>query len=142
LILWRLCRLPHANLAGQGGMLVSGRWHTQGQPIVYTAAESSLTVLEVRVNLSLDFADLPLDYVLLRIDTGAAAIETLETMPENPREFGNTWLRTRRSPLLCVPSIIVPQARNVLLNPAHPEAPHARITDTTPFRFDARLWSV
>ena len=53
-------------------MLVSGRWHTQGQPIVYTAAESALTVLEVRVNLSLDFADLPLDYVLLRIDTGAA----------------------------------------------------------------------
>ena len=105
------------------------------------AAEPSLTVLEVRVNLSLHFEDLPRDYVLLRIETGPASIEQVETMPQNPRNFGDTWLRAKRSALLSVPSIIVPQARNMLLNPAHPQAAQIRVADITPFGFDARLWS-
>lgn len=136
-----MCRRPHADLSGEGGILASGRWHSAGQPIVYTAAEPSLCVLEVRVNLSLHFEDLPPDYVLLRIETGDTAIEHLENLPPNPRDYGDTWLRARRSPLLSVPSVVVPQARNVLLNPSHPQAASTRIADITPFAFDARLFA-
>jgi len=141
LILWRLCRLPFADLSGNGARLVAGRWHHAGQPMVYTAMEPSLAVLEVRVNLALAFEDLPLDYVLLRIDTGTASTELLDHLPPDPRDFGDDWLTARRSALLQVPSVIVPQASNVLINPLHPEAVQARIIEVTRFAFDARLWS-
>jgi RES domain-containing protein len=139
-ILWRLCRRPFADLSGNGGRLVAGRWHND-RPVVYTATEPSLTVLEVRVNLDLSFEDLPRDYVLLRIDTGNASAEPLDSLPDQPRAFGNAWLTARRSALLQVPSVVVPPARNMLINPLHPEAAQIRITEITPFAFDARLWS-
>jgi RES domain-containing protein len=141
LILWRLCRRPFADLSGNGAILVAGRWHHAGQPMVYTAMEPSLAVLEVRVNLSLAFEDLPRDYVLLRIETGAVSPELLDHLPPHPRDFGNDWLTSRRSALLCVPSVIVPQASNMLINPLHPDAGQVQIAEITPFAFDARLWS-
>ncbi len=109
--------------------------------MVYTAAEPSLAVLEVRVNLGLAFEDLPRDFVLLRIDTGKAAPEHVPALPEQPRLFGDAWAAAGRTALLVVPSVVVPPARNVLINPLHPQAAQARITDITPFTFDTRLWS-
>jgi RES domain-containing protein len=140
LTLWRLCRRQHADLSGEGGRRFAGRWHHAGHPVVYTAAEPSLTVLEVRVNLDLPFELLPEDYVLMAIDSGEASMEVQETLPAEPRGFGDAWLRERRSALLRVPSVVVRQARNVLINPAHPDAQAIRITKIEPFRFDPRLW--
>ncbi len=142
MILWRLCRLAHANLSGEGGRLYSGRWHSAGRPIIYTATEPSLAVLEVRVNLDVPFELLPDDYVLVSIETGPADLETLATLPENPRAHGDAWLQEQRTLLLAVPSVIIPQARNVLINPAHPAAAPARIVRAEPFNFDPRLWGV
>jgi len=140
LILWRLCRRPHADLSGEGGRLYSGRWHRAGTPVIYTSMEPSLCVLEVRVNLDLPFELLPEDYVLVSIDAGDTAVEHVPEMPEDPRAFGDAWLRERRSALLSVPSVIVKQARNVLINPAQEAARGMRMVDVAPFAFDARLW--
>jgi RES domain-containing protein len=139
LILWRLCRRPHADLSGEGGRLVSGRWHTAGRPVVYMAADAALAVLEVRVNLDLPFSLLPADYVLMRVEIEAAE-ERLEALPDDPRAYGDDWLKDARTPLLRVPSVVVPAARNVLLNPLHKDAARAHITGIEPFGFDPRLW--
>jgi len=139
-MLWRLCRRPHADLSGEGGRLYSGRWHRAGTPVIYTAAEPALAVLEVRVNLDLPFELLPEDYVLVSIDAGDEAVEQVAAMPDDPRAFGDAWLRERRSALLSVPSVIVRQARNVLINPAHEAARRMRVVEVAPFAFDARLW--
>jgi RES domain-containing protein len=141
-ILWRLCRRPHADLSGEGGRRVSGRWHSAGQAVVYAAAEPSLAVLEVRVNLDLPFDLLPEDYVMVAIEAPEdVAVEDLPTLPPAPHEAGDAWLRARRTALLRVPSVVVPQARNVLLNPLHADAAALRIAEISPFAFDARLWS-
>ena len=63
--LWRLTRAVHADLSGEGARRFGGRWNSPSRPLVYTAAEATLTVLEVRVNLDLPFELLPDDYVLL-----------------------------------------------------------------------------
>ncbi len=63
--LWRLTRAVHADLSGEGARRFGGRWNSPGRPLVYTAAEAALTVLEVRVHLDLPFELLPDDYVLL-----------------------------------------------------------------------------
>jgi len=110
--------------------------------MVYTAAEAALTVLEVRVHLDLPFELLPDDYVLLEIDSKEVSVEqgpALTAMDECA-DFGDRWLKEQRSALLVVPSVTVPQSRNVLINPRHRDAGQVRVEHVHPWRFDARLF--
>lgn len=137
---WRLCRAPFADLSGDGARRFGGRWNTAGLPVVYAASSAALAVLEVRVHLDLPFELLPSDYVLLTISLGDLAIERVDQSPSAPAEFGDRWLRERRTPVLSVPSAIVPESSNLLMNPVHPLAGRAMIANSRPFVFDARLW--
>ncbi|NYZ14516.1 RES domain-containing protein [Azospirillum sp. RWY-5-1] len=137
---WRLCRAPFADLSGEGARLYGGRWNAPGRPLVYAASSAALAVLEVRVHLDLPVDLIPEDYVLLEIDLDGLAVETVAALPEDPRAFGDRWLTERRTPVLEVPSAIVPESANRLLNPAHPAAVGARIVGERHFAFDPRLW--
>jgi RES domain-containing protein len=97
-------------------------------------------VLEVRVHLDLPPELLPVDYVLMTIDLDDLAIEDAVPLPSRPHAFGDTWLREQRTPLLRVPSAIVSESTNLLLNVAHPAAEAAAIVEIRPFAFDPRLW--
>lgn len=55
------------------------------------------------------------------------------------RTVGDQWLTTQRSLALAVPSVVLPDSTNVLLNPTHPRAKEVRILDQRPFAFDPRL---
>jgi RES domain-containing protein len=139
---WRLARRPFADLSGTGGRLFAGRWHSAGRPVIYTAESPALAVLEVRVNLDVPFHLLPDDYVLMGIDISALdERKYVREMPPNPRAAGDAWLAEISVPILDVPSVIVPQSRNYLLNPAHPQASRAVIDSVAAFKFDPRLWS-
>jgi RES domain-containing protein len=137
---WRICRRPFADLSGEGARLYGGRWNSPGHAVVYAAEAAALAVLEVRVHLDLDWSLLPLDYVLMAIDLDALATESLEDPPADPAAFGDAWLASRRSPALGVPSVLVRESRNLLINVAHPEAGRAMIASIRPFSFDERLW--
>jgi RES domain-containing protein len=137
---WRLCRAAFANRRGEGARLYGGRWNSAGQALVYTASSAALAVLEVRVHLDLAPELIPEDYVLMKVDLAGLAVERLDVMPDDPRAFGDLWLRERRSPVLRVPSMIIPEDENLLFNPAHPLVHEARIVGTRPFAFDRRLW--
>jgi hypothetical protein len=76
------------------------------------------------------------DYVQVTIDLGDLSVEDLAQVPAAPRMFGDTWLQEQRTPVVRVRA----REPNLLLNPAHPEAPTARILDTGRFTFDPRLW--
>lgn len=140
MIVWRLCRRPHADLSGEGAARYGGRWNSPGKRIVYTASSAALAVLEVRVHLDLPFDLLPSDYVLVEIDLGTLEVETAGMAPVNPQVFGDRWIKEARTPVLQVPSVIVPEP-NFLCNPAHAAAAGAKIIDIKPFAFDARLWA-
>jgi RES domain-containing protein len=137
---WRLCREPFADLAGEGARRYGGRWNTAGRALVYAASSAALAVLEVRVHLDLPLELLPDDYVLLAIELGDVATEELTRMPADPASFGDKWLAEQRSPVLQVPSVIVPESPNLLLNPAHRALARARIIRQRRFAFDRRLW--
>lgn len=140
MLAWRLCRAPFADLTGEGARRFGGRWNTPGLPVVYAASSAALAVLEVRVHLDLPPELLPDDYVLLSIELGELDIEVVETTPPAPAAFGDTWLREQRTPILRVPSAIVPESSNLLLNPVHPSAARARVAVIRAFTFDPRLW--
>lgn len=140
MLAWRLCRAPFADLTGDGARRYGGRWNVPGRPIVYAASNAALAVLEVRVHLDLPADLLPDDYLLLTIDLRDLATEEVATIPADPAAFGDAWLREQRTPVLQVPSLIVPESSNLLVNPAHPDAVQASIIARRRFAFDRRLW--
>jgi RES domain-containing protein len=140
--LWRLCRRPHADLTGEGARLFGGRWNSPGRPVVYFADHPALATLEVRVHLDLPFDLLPNDYVLMHVTLPDRIIThpRLAAPPANTVEIGNAWLEKARHAALRVPSVLTPNAWNILLDPRHPDAAHARIVAIESYRFDPRLW--
>ena len=140
MLAWRLCRAPFADLSGEGARRYGGRWNTRGRALVYAAETAALAVLEIRVRLDLPPELLPDEYVLVTINLAALAVETVADIPEHPRQYGDDWTSSQRTPVLRVPSAIIPESCNLLLNPAHGQAGEASIAAIRPFTFDARLW--
>ena len=136
---WRLCRAVHANLSGEGAARFGGRWNTSGWPIVCLAEHPALAVLEVRANLNLPLDLIPKDYVLLQVSLPAGE-DRIDTLPADLCAAGDAWLLGGKSPVLRVPSMLVPGASNLLLNPRHGDVHHARIDAIEPFVFNPRLW--
>ena len=139
--LWRLCRRPHADLTGEGARLLGGRWNTSGRPVVYFAEHPALAALEVRVHLDLPFDLLPTDFVLMRATIPDELITGIEVMSDDTVTIGDAWLARGLSAALRVPSMLVPSAWNILVNPRHPDALRIAIATIEPFRFDPRLWT-
>jgi RES domain-containing protein len=107
---------------------------------VYLAEHPALAALEVRVHLDLPFELLPADFVLMRVVLPDALVMSLDNVPAETTAAGDAWLARARTAALRVPSVLVPYAWNVLLNPRHPDAIEARIAAIEPFGFDPRLW--
>jgi RES domain-containing protein len=60
--------------------------------------------------------------------------------PESLVELGEDWVRRRRTAVMMVPSALIPQESNYLLNPRHADFRRIRIARPEPFRFDDRMW--
>jgi RES domain-containing protein len=140
MLAWRVCRRPFADLSGEGARRYGGRWNSPGRPLVYAAESAALAVLEVRVHLDLDWSILPDDYVIVAIDLFTLEPETIADIPDDPRAAGDAWLARRASALLRVPSAIVRESANILINVAHPDAQRIAIGSVRRFSFDERLW--
>ena len=148
---WRICRKPYVDTAldGSGGMYTSGRWHSKGNPIVYTASSAALAALAVLVHV--DPLTAPADLRLLAIELpDDLSIEVIEpiTLPEGWQSvpdpaalqtIGASWLTSGRTAALNVPSAVIKVERNFLLNPRHPEVQRVRILSDEAFSFDTRL---
>lgn len=151
LTLWRLVLPQFApGLDGKGAELWGGRWNSPGLPAVYCAAHLSLAVLEYFVHIPAPMrraGAMPLmSAVELRVPENA--VEPLPGVatgrladPDWCLEQGNAWLRHGGAIGLRVPSAVVPQESNVLLNQRHGEFELVRVVEVTPFRFDPRMVS-
>ena len=144
MILWRISR--HRNLGGTGALRSPGRWHHAGQPIVYLAESAAGALLEVCVHTSAN--DVPPDFTLLKIEAPEVQVQAIQRdgLPagwqshlELTRELGTAWLHKKDTALLRVPSAIVPETVNFLLNPTHPDAKKFRIVEALLYPFDVRL---
>jgi len=143
LILHRLTRAPFRALDGEGARRFGGRWTSPGRPAIYAAASAGLAVLEVLVHLDLPPDLIPRDYRLLRIELPAdAPAETLARAPADDhdrRRLGDSFLERGEALALRVPSAIVPDEHNAILNPRHRAMAGVRLVADTSFRFDPRL---
>jgi len=127
-----------------------GRWHTAGRAVVYTAEHPALALVEAIVHLELDsVSGVPAHYQLLEIDVPEKSPREIVKAPllggkwaneiTRTRAIGDRWLREGRTALLVVPSTVVPNSQNWLINPAHADAARLRIVGVTKYPFDVRL---
>lgn len=147
MILWRISN--YATLDGRGGLLASARWHTRGRRVVYLAESAAGALSEVLVHLELDSAHLPKHYKLLKVEApDNVSMQTLQKhdLPSNwaedvieTRSVGDRWLALKSSALLKVPSVVVPETFNLLLNPEHGEAASIRPVWHREYPWDKRL---
>ncbi len=147
--LWRICREAFVALDGEGARLYGARWTPRGTPAVYAASDLSLAALEYLVHI--DAEDAPDDLVALRISVpddvaelayGPASVPADWRQTPSPPQcqaIGSEWAGRREELLLRIPSVLVPEESNVLVNPMHPDAVGVRVIGSRPFSYDVRL---
>jgi len=144
--LWRISN--HLSLNGEGGRRAPARWHSGGSPIVYIAASPPGALIEILAHLEVEDFEVPKTYALLRIAVpGRFRIPLLQVPIGDDwkadetvtRKLGDVWLKSQRSALVRVPSAILPETFNFLLNPLHPYASRIEIANSQQAIFDPRL---
>jgi RES domain-containing protein len=143
MILYRIGNCKHiTDLNGFGAQLYGGRWNSIGRPMVYLTSSRSLAVLEVLVHTSV--TQMPFDACIIEVEVP----EDVQFMPDDwqsptppiiLQQFGDLFLKREQSLLMKVPSAIVKEEHNYLLNPRHPKASSVKIIKNEPFSFDSRL---
>jgi len=89
-------------------------------------------------------------YVLIEIGIDESLVRTIQrsTLPNNwnadpsPPELkrlGDEWIKTAECPVLRVPSALLPDEHNFLLNTEHADFDRLRFGEAVPFRFDPSL---
>lgn len=147
--IWRITRELHSALDGEGARIHGSRWNSEGVAVVHAAEHLSLSALEYLVHI--DVEDVPGDLLALRIEVPENATDVvlepedlpsgwwMTPSPASCVRVGDEWVARGETLLLRVPSVLVPEERNVLVNPAHPRARQLRVARSRPFRYDPRL---
>ncbi len=150
--LWRIAaetrEYPATDLTGAGAAKSPGRWNDYKEPVVYCAPTIAIAVLETAAHI--DDSGLPLNRYLVEIkvpDVAWAGREELDlaklpsTWAAVPAgrasiKMGSDWLISLRSPVLMVPSVIVPEELAALINPRHPDASMITAKVVRPFDYN------
>ena len=148
--LWRIASAAHAACDGEGARRYGSRWTARGVAVVYASATLSLAALERFVHTDPDLEAAALVAIALEVP-GDLPIDTLDAAdlpanwrrypaPEALTRFGARWLKSARSAVLAVPSVVIPHERNYVINPAHDGFARITIARPEPFSFDPRMW--
>jgi RES domain-containing protein len=139
------------DLSGAGANATGGRWNAAGVATVYTSQTRALACLETVVHLNA--GGLPLNRYLVEVtipdDLWTDALMTTpaslpvgwdaEPSGRTSNEFGTNWIRSGASALLVVPSVIVPEELNILINPQHPGSARITAAKVRKWLYDPRL---
>ena len=153
MFVWRLTRKAYAGdaLDGEGSRRHGGRWNHVGSPMVYASGTLSLCVLEYLVNVSVN--DLPNDLVSIQIQLPENLPLTKISFKELPsdwrsfpsvealKDIGTDWVADQKTAVLVVPSAVIPNELNYLINPLHPRTKDIRIEAVGSFTLDPRLFN-
>jgi RES domain-containing protein len=148
---YRVLRKPYARTPfdGKGSYQYGGRWSSPGTRLSYASEHQSLAMLEYFVHveandappdLVLASADIPDDLSRQRIEIGTLPANWRETpAPAELGRLGDKFVLTGKDCILMVPSALVPNENNWLINPLHEEFQKIKIRETEPLTYDSRL---
>jgi RES domain-containing protein len=144
---YRIADSRHSPESGEGARLHGGRWNSPGRAVIYACETATGAMLEKLVHTN---GRMPKHQVCVTYE----APDTLATDELDPekipgwrdadmlasRKAGDAWLEAAKTSVLRVPSAVFDVERNVLINPAHPDFRRIKVIDTTPVRWDDRLF--
>ncbi len=147
---WRIANKKYKNdaFSGEGAKLYGGRWNPIGLPMVYTAQNLSLAILELIVHLE-DETDVA-RYVTIPVSFNNSQAGLLQKknlpkdwnrlpIPDSTQLAGKKWMLSNKTLLLKVPSSVVPLEYNYLINPLHPDFSTLIIGKAQPISMDSRI---
>jgi RES domain-containing protein len=148
---WRIDSRKRAasSFSGYGAALAGGRWNPTGIHVVYASQHLAAASLEKFVHLpkpiptAMKFVKFELTFHGVAIER--AALSDLpadwrsEPVPPSTQQFGAEWFRRGKTAVLAVPSAIIPEEVNYVLNPLHPDFGKIKISAASAFTFDPRL---
>lgn len=148
MILYRLTTGKYANdISGEGSRIYGGRWNPPGLATLYTGEYISLCILEILVRASK--ATSPNTYTLVFIEIPEDEILCIQHDKLKKgwqydlaysQGIGEDFLKENNALCLKVPSAIVPQENNYLLNPSHVDFKKVKIISTELLELDQRLF--
>jgi RES domain-containing protein len=153
---WRIAPevLEHAanDMSGSGAKLTGGRWNSPGVALLYCSANISLAALETLSHAK--SGTLPYNHFLARIDIPDDIWEKRRQLDPFPggwdavpsgltsRKVGDEWGALGSSALLIVPSAIIPDESNILINPSHADAANIKSTTLKRWIYDPRFFDL
>lgn len=150
MILHRLAAGKYAqDISGEGSRIYGGRFNPIGLATLYTSENISLCILEILVRTSKTTA--PDNYTLISIEIPENGISKIQLNKlkkgwqhdlEYTQGIGEDFLSENQSLCLKVPSAIVPQEHNFLLNPLHADFRKVKIVATELLELDKRLFKI
>jgi RES domain-containing protein len=147
---WRIVTARHAATAfdGEGARRYGGRWNSPGVAVVYAAGTRSLAALEMVVHLGPGMRHARFVLIGCRFPDGLVERVDVATLPRDWRQspppaalaaIGDAWASRGSSAVLAVPSALVPEETNYLINPRHADAAAIEVGQAEPFTVDGRL---
>jgi RES domain-containing protein len=150
---WRIVMAKHKDSAfdGKGARIAGGRWNKIGIPMIYTADSLALAALEIIVHLPThDLIKKVFYQIPVQFDTDLIALIDPADLPddwnrfpppESTQNIGTEWALKKKSVILKVPSTVIRQEFNYLINPVHIDFKKLSIGNSRRFVFDPRIKS-
>lgn len=138
------------DLSGTGAKLAGARWNTRGIAMLYTTEHISLAVLEMLVHTHFKDYAIDLDLITIQIPTTATPAEINVKKLKNgwandlayTRFIGDEFVKDNQRLLMKVPSAVIHEEFNCIINPAHADFKKIKILKTKSFKTDQRLFSI
>jgi RES domain-containing protein len=151
MFVYRISKKKYSALDGTGGLYSGGRWHQKGNLVVYTSEHASLAAWEKLVHVT-SLENMPENLLLIKIEI--PEISKIQTVPRRvlvqgwdgfpfvPEtiDYGTSFLRSMEFLVLKVPSVVIPEEFNIILNPNHPGFHECNVVSKRPFLFDKRIY--
>lgn len=151
MLVYRLSKSKYAyDLSGTGAAIAGGRWNKKGRAVLYCSESPSLALLEIVVNIPPMFQS---DLQLLTLEIPEGNIKTIEKeklpvswfhypAPRILAEIAEEFYRNDELPGIKVPSAVVHQQYNMLINPRSNHFNKIEVISMEPFVFDPRLYKM
>jgi RES domain-containing protein len=146
---YRIGRTKFASdISGEGARLFGGRWNHKLTPCIYTSESRALALLEYTVNINIEEIPRALSITTFEILSAGIELITEDELPGNwkrspapssTKDFGTHLLKTSTNSIFKIPSSVIPEEYNYLLNPLHVDAKHFKMVEIKDFIYDVRL---
>ncbi len=136
------------DLSGYGASLYGGRWNSKGNAILYCTEHISLAVLELVVNFNRAESPFKQSFHLVEleiVETSQIVLKLSDLKKDwiedmhYSQYIGDEFLNENSNLILKVPSAVVPEEHNFLLNPSHKDFKKIKIINSHVYKFDGRL---